>query len=326
MLISIVTPAYNAERHLAATVASVLAQTHAEWEQVIVDDGSRDGTLELARACALRDARIRVHRQENRGVAGARNAGYELLSARSQLVIFLDSDDVWRPRCLESLARTLQLNAAAPAAHGKVECIDAHGRAIPMAGYELLGRRYLSSSGKLARLADDAPTNFAVLAVLNSITTPGQVLIRRSAFDRAGKFDCRTGGAAEDWDLWLRLALQAPLAFLPETVLDYRRRAGNASPLRPHLRRCELYVRHKTILATAAQPEAHSVARAALRYAERVRSIDRLRLAARHFRDGNWQDAARDVARASTSAATYARSLLLSGGIERSFKCPQSAP
>ena len=93
-LVSIITPAYNAERFLRQTIVSVCEQTFADWELLIVVDGkSADGTERLARDFAMKDSRIRVIAEGSRGVAANRNLG--LKTSRGQLICFLDSDDWW---------------------------------------------------------------------------------------------------------------------------------------------------------------------------------------------------------------------------------------
>lgn len=100
-LISIITPAYNAEAVLAEAVASVQAQTYSLWEMVITDDKSTDGTLQLARRLAAKDARIRViARPSNGGAAAAKNDA--IRAARGQFLAYLDSDDLWLPHKLEA--------------------------------------------------------------------------------------------------------------------------------------------------------------------------------------------------------------------------------
>ena len=91
--VSIITPAYNAEAHLGETIESVLVQSAPDLEMVIVDDGSSDGTLEVAHTYARLDRRIRVFRQNNSGVCVARNTA--LAHARGSIIALLDSDDVW---------------------------------------------------------------------------------------------------------------------------------------------------------------------------------------------------------------------------------------
>ena len=92
-LVSIITPAFNAERFLQATIDSVRAQTFIDYEHIIVNDGSRDSTAEII-ANAASDSRIRALRHdENAGVSAARNAGLD--HARGSLICFLDADDRW---------------------------------------------------------------------------------------------------------------------------------------------------------------------------------------------------------------------------------------
>lgn len=98
-LVSIITPCYNGERYIAETIESVLGQTYAHWEMIIVDDGSADHTAEIAAAYAGRDGRITLLRQPNGGTAKARNAGMKL--ARGRYIALLDADDLWEPEFLE---------------------------------------------------------------------------------------------------------------------------------------------------------------------------------------------------------------------------------
>lgn len=107
MLVSIVTPAYNCEKYLRQTVESVLAQSYTDWEMIIVDDCSTDGTLALAQQLAAVDARIRVVRNEqNQGVSMTRNRG--IAEARGKYIALLDGDDLWEPDKLERQAALLE--------------------------------------------------------------------------------------------------------------------------------------------------------------------------------------------------------------------------
>lgn len=92
MTVSVIIPCYNAEKYLAQCLESVLAQSYREMEVIVIDDGSKDGTLALAQAFAQRDARVRVLHQENAGVCAARNAGLE--RATGEWVAFVDGDDL----------------------------------------------------------------------------------------------------------------------------------------------------------------------------------------------------------------------------------------
>jgi len=104
-LVSIIMPAYNAAAYLQAAVESVLKQTYPQWELIVINDASTDGTSALAMGLAAQDQRIRVFQQaENTGVASARNRGLD--NAAGKYIAFLDSDDLWEP---EKLATQIQL-------------------------------------------------------------------------------------------------------------------------------------------------------------------------------------------------------------------------
>lgn len=104
--VSVVMPVYNVAAYVAAAIASVLAQSFKDFELLIVDDGSTDHSVQLCEQFA--DKRIRIIRQKNRGLAGARNTG--IRHARGQFVAFLDSDDLWTPNKLDVHMAHLQSN------------------------------------------------------------------------------------------------------------------------------------------------------------------------------------------------------------------------
>ena len=93
--ISIIVPVYNAEKTLPRCIDSILAQTFTDYELILVDDGSSDGSLSVCSAYAARDSRIRVLHQENAGVSAARNAGLD--AAAGKYIMFCDSDDEVEP-------------------------------------------------------------------------------------------------------------------------------------------------------------------------------------------------------------------------------------
>ncbi|ALX49937.1 glycosyltransferase family 2 protein [Lentibacillus amyloliquefaciens] len=106
-LISIITPAYNAEEFIKETIESVLAQTYSNWEMIIVDDRSADGTVAEVKAYEKQDDRIKlVELEENSGSAVARNTAME--QARGHYIAFLDSDDLWFPEKLENQLRFMK--------------------------------------------------------------------------------------------------------------------------------------------------------------------------------------------------------------------------
>lgn len=225
MTIAIVIPTFNRGPLLQLTIAAVQKQTVSDWELVVVDDDSTDETVALVTRMSESDSRIRVLTQPHAGIAAARNRGLEDIGV-ADLVSFLDDDDLWEADALQRLSAAIELNRGAVGAYGLARRIDQHGRQVPSDG---LARRQLERRAvhgrRLVTLPTDAPTTFAVMAFGNVIMTPGTVLVRRSALDRAGRFR----EPAADWDMWLRLTRQGDLVFVPEVVIGYRTHPGNES-------------------------------------------------------------------------------------------------
>ena len=132
--ISIIVPVYRVEKYLNSCIDSLLAQTFADFEVILVDDGSPDACSALCDAAAAKDSRIRVIHQKNRGLSGARNAGLEI--ARGSWLAFVDSDDCVAPQFLE------KLHTAAVAANAEIAicsslCIDEAGNVLPGAEHRI---------------------------------------------------------------------------------------------------------------------------------------------------------------------------------------------
>jgi len=98
-LVSVIMPAYNAEKYIAESIESVLAQTYEQWELLIIDDGSADRTKAIAESYAVRDERIQYIFQLNGKQGRARNKG--IAAAHGEMIAFLDADDIWLPSKLE---------------------------------------------------------------------------------------------------------------------------------------------------------------------------------------------------------------------------------
>ena len=125
-LVSIIVPAYNAERFIARTLRSALRQTYVTFEMIVIDDGSTDSTGAVARAFAQSDERVRVISVPNGGVAKARNIG--ISEAAGELVAFLDADDLWHPTKLERQMAALDEMKDAAAVYTLSRDIDVDDR------------------------------------------------------------------------------------------------------------------------------------------------------------------------------------------------------
>lgn len=257
--ISIVIPTHGG-RFLPVTVASVLAQTISNWELVIVDDGSTDGTAEIAAELAASDARIRVVKQKNAGIANARNRGLSEISAGSSYVALLDHDDLWMPNTLEMLRESLITHPAASGAHGVAETIDAEGRPLRFVNNAGLPHRLGMIGGRVHSWPPDRSTEFANFAYDDCVTSVGSGMIRRTALDRVGGFD-QMAEPADDYDMWARLSRLGEIVFINRIVLAYRVHEGQRS-LRapPRQGHGTAYVRYKLVTSSENTPEQRWVA------------------------------------------------------------------
>lgn len=305
-LISVVVPAYDAGRFLAATLESVAAQTEQRWECLVVDDGSSDDTYEIASGFARRDPRFRAFRVEHGGASNARNEGFRRLDAASRFVTFMDGDDVWLPHALETLLGRLEPDGALVGSHGLAEFVDADGHAYAPGVYADAGRdRWGLEGRRLIRWPLDRPTTFDVLVNGNVLFPPGLLLARREAYERTGPFDGSLA-PAEDWDMLIRLSRLGDLGFVNDVILLYRRHDANmgaqsVTPTQAWLVRCVAF--HSPENSPAQRRSARLGWRA---YQVRM-AAQRLREAAAALRGGRLREACDRTARVGVHAWRYAR-------------------
>jgi len=307
MRVSIVVPTYNGIEFLGSTIESVRSQTLREWELVVVDDGSADGSAAVAEAYAERDGRIRVVVQANQGVASARNRGLQESTRSSEYVIFLDHDDIWEKGALELLVRALDDQPRAVATNGLSRFIDAQGDLCAPGHVEAWGRQRRGvEGGRLVPWRLNRPTTLAVLAFDNRIATPGQVLIRRSALEAVGSFDPAVA-PCDDWDLWLRLSQRGEIVFLDRVVLNWRIHSGNRSWDLDGLLQAQTCVRRKLLASVALSADQRSTVALADWYWSREVRRRRLVRARELLQQGELRPAARQLGRVLLSYLDCAR-------------------
>lgn len=203
-LVSVVMPVHNAERFLREAIASVLAQTHPSLELVLVDDGSSDGSWEIAKELARQDPRVRVFQNaQNLGIVKTRNRAFLEADPKSRYLAVLDSDDVCLPDRLAKQVAFLEAHPDHGIVGGHTLIIDAQGTVIGQ-------RLYPTSHEQIAR----------VITRYNPIAQP-TVMIRRSALEAVGPYDERYP-RCQDYELWLRIAARYKLANLDAFTLKYR--------------------------------------------------------------------------------------------------------
>ncbi|BCH17998.1 MAG: glycosyltransferase family 2 protein [Mesorhizobium sp.] len=213
-VIGVVVPMFNAERTILPTLTSICQQSHQALDIVVVDDGSTDRSASIVAAYAEQDRRIRLLRQPNAGVAHARNTGAAATDA--EFLAFVDADDLWAPSKIALQLRVLQEGGSSA---GLAYCwfaeIDEDGRIFSFQQPDADGR-------VLQRMCRN-----------NFVGNGSSMLVRRSAFERAGQFDpslrARNAQGCEDLLMCLRIAENYEFRVVPQHLVGYRRTIGNMS-------------------------------------------------------------------------------------------------
>lgn len=206
--ISIIIPTYNQSGYINRTLCSVKAQTMADWECIIVNDGSLDNTEQVVKNFIKDDGRFRYICQENKGPSAARNAG--IAACSGGYISFLDSDDLWEASTLETMSVYLDSHPSIDIVCGAWDYIDESDKPISRITYP------------------KKSTNYHSALLFRNLFPIHTLLVRRGVFDKCGVFDANLI-SLEDWDLWLRVASYGfKFDSVDDLVAHYRRHdAGN---------------------------------------------------------------------------------------------------
>ena len=203
-LISVVMPVYNARPFLGESIRSILEQTFSDFEFVILDDASTDGSIELLREWSLRDKRIHLHESKKRlGLSGSSNA--VVSKARASIVARMDADDIAHP---DRLRRQWNIMEGRP----DVAVIGVLCNGIDTSGREVRPR----DRWRLVRRSLYVPFPH------------GSAMFRREVFDQVGGYD-ETVNSGEDQDLFSRMAARGRVLTLPDVLYSYRYHSSNAT-------------------------------------------------------------------------------------------------
>jgi len=228
-LVSVVMPAYNAAAYLGDAVESVLAQTLRDFELIVVDDGSTDGTAAIARRFAATDRRVRVVSRPNGGPANARNTAFGI--ARGRVVALLDSDDIMQPHCLATQIALLEANP-------DVSIVTANATNCG-GGTTFDGKPYWSRTAGVERVtAADIIAQEDAVCILS--------VFKREVHEAIGGFNPEFS-RSEDYDFWLRATLAGFILLRNYEPLGfYRRHDGSWSSNEPIMLRGVLKVLRRT--------------------------------------------------------------------------------
>lgn len=201
MRFSVIVPLYNKEPYVEKTLRSILSQTFKDYELIVVNDGSSDGSLANAENVLSGVGNARIINQENAGVSTARNNG--IAAARGEYICFLDADDWWEPTFLEEMNDFIQV--------------------FPDAGLYSTNYYYIKHKKAIVKL--DIPTGYYNYSreYANNLCQPiwtGAVCVRKSTFDEFGGFK-KNLKLGEDFELWIRIALKYKTVFLNKPLSNY---------------------------------------------------------------------------------------------------------
>ena len=200
MLISVIIPVFNGEKTIKETIDSVLNQIFQNIELIIIDDGSKDKTLEIIKN--ISDSRINVFSYPNAGLSASRNRG--ISQAKGELISFIDADDLWTLDKLQAQWQALQENPQAAVAYSWTDYIDESSKFIKS------GRRIKANGDALSKLL-----------LFNFLENGSNPLIRQKALEKVGGFD-ESLFAAEDIDMWLRLVANYEFVCVEKPQILYR--------------------------------------------------------------------------------------------------------
>jgi glycosyltransferase involved in cell wall biosynthesis len=216
-LVSIIMPAYNAERFIEESMDSVLKQTYPHWELLVVDDGSTDSTVAQVKAFQKLDNRIELIQSPHVGYLGAvRNQG--LKAAKGEFIAFMDSDDCYEQNALSTLLTYLQDTPDCTAVYGFSSLIDEHGRFITNKAYP--GQPDQDNNNVI--LKNYAHTWRAILACDVPNAVQG-LMMRRQTFERVG-LQTETFNFVPDFLYYIRLFMDdfSGVHYIPRSVFRYR--------------------------------------------------------------------------------------------------------
>ncbi len=194
--VSVIVPSHDYARYLPDAIGSLTAQTLSDWECIVVDDGSTDGTSAMLASLADEEPRLVRISQPRGGVSAARNVG--LRQARGEFIQFLDADDLLHPAKIEMHVRALHADPEADIVYGPTAYFDDQTPTV-------LREWHSAERPPRGRARDAGALMLSQLLMANQMTIEAP-LIRKSVLERVGGFDERLD-RMEDWDLWLRCAI-----------------------------------------------------------------------------------------------------------------------
>lgn len=214
-LVSVIIPSYNAENFIEETILSVLNQTYQNFEIIIIDDASEDGTANVVERLAAKDGRITLYKTAHTGrPAVLRNIGIK--KARGSFIAFLDSDDIWTKEKLEEQIKLFQSNKSLSLVYSVSRTFGDVN--IVSLKYEILPIPFKAAYNKKDLLMKGNPVT------CSSVVAPKKLILKAGGFDEHNDF-----AFVEDFDLWIKLSGYGTLGFIPKIHVLYRIHSSQSS-------------------------------------------------------------------------------------------------
>ena len=226
--VSIIIPVYNGEKYVSEAIDSVLNQTYKDFEIIVIDDGSKDNTLNILR---MYGDKIKWKSQENRGQASAINEGINV--AKGKYIAYLDSDDVCVPERFDT----------------QVKYLDEH----PNVSLVYSDRYNINENGENQGIFNSQPHDNFILLQQNYISR-SVVMHKKECLYKVGLFDESITGS-DDWDMWIRISEKFEMSYIDKPLIKYRVHKENISLLRPKRLDYGRYTKMKVLKKTLKRRE-----------------------------------------------------------------------
>lgn len=295
--VSIITPCYNSKAYIGRTIDSVRAQTLSDWEHIVVDDGSTDGSAAVVQAYKEQEPRLRLVQQPNGGVSRARNRGDAASSPDSNCLLFLDADDCLEPTMLETMTTYLDQHSEVGLAYCDHAFVDAEDQVLDKQVPQLAWTpRYVPAGLWVKEIAPEQPeTPFMSVFALAGIV-PSMSILRRSVYAQTPGWDEDFGHLCEDTDVFLHMALRGEVHFVPQTLVRYRKHPSQATGSLEKLYKQEQKLYAKWNAGVYLTPSQRAVVAEAWRFRQsRLAAYHGLNAGRRHLRQGEIGKALRFV-------------------------------
>ncbi len=212
--VSVIIPAYNAEKYIAETLDSVLKQTYQDFELIVIDDESRDNTLNILGEYQKKyQGKIKIIKKQNGGPASARNEGIK--AATGEYIAFNDADDLWLPEKLDKQIAHFDMQLS------EVGMVYTHAKKFDLNGVWTLPEKHSNRYHE---------GNIFIPLLKKNFIPNQSVIVRRNCFDKVGLFDESPDLISiEDYDMWLRIAKKYKVSYLDAMLSLYREHSGGIS-------------------------------------------------------------------------------------------------